>query len=158
MSAEAAPISPARFAKALEDLPVSALHGKASELRNSIAHLQDSNTQMEDYLRENEADRDIYEAIMENRVVIERMEHRIELIKKEVTEVRCLPWEPAERKTAADAQVPTVNGSGNEAGASVTNGAPSDSTASRVRPESGTGAGDRDRNAAPADEEEGVFL
>ena len=46
MSADALPISPTAFAAALEDLPLSALHLKVLELRNSIAHLDYSNEQL----------------------------------------------------------------------------------------------------------------
>ncbi|KAK4250803.1 hypothetical protein C7999DRAFT_11448 [Corynascus novoguineensis] len=46
MSAESLPITPARFAAALKDLPLSSLHLKVLELRNSIAHLDYSNEQL----------------------------------------------------------------------------------------------------------------
>lgn len=46
MSHEALPIDAPGFARALEGLPVDALHGKAAELQNSIAHLKYSNEQM----------------------------------------------------------------------------------------------------------------
>lgn len=46
MSSEALPISPTRFAAALTDLPLSALHLKVLELRNSITHLDYSNEQL----------------------------------------------------------------------------------------------------------------
>jgi hypothetical protein len=46
MSSDALPITPSRFATALTDLPVSALHLKVLELRNSIAHLDYSNEQL----------------------------------------------------------------------------------------------------------------
>ncbi|KAK3900305.1 hypothetical protein C8A05DRAFT_45833 [Staphylotrichum tortipilum] len=46
MSADALPISPTAFALALPDLPLSALHLKVLELRNSIAHLDYSNEQL----------------------------------------------------------------------------------------------------------------
>jgi hypothetical protein len=46
MSSEALPISPTRFAAALTDLPLSTLHLKVLELRNSIAHLDYSNEQL----------------------------------------------------------------------------------------------------------------
>ncbi|KAF2447937.1 hypothetical protein P171DRAFT_339249, partial [Karstenula rhodostoma CBS 690.94] len=82
MSAEALPITSARFAQALESLSVSSLHAKAAELRNSIAHLEKSNAELEEYVRQ-EQDKELYEAILENREVIKRMGERIELIKKE---------------------------------------------------------------------------
>ncbi|KAL2146664.1 hypothetical protein VTI28DRAFT_2814 [Corynascus sepedonium] len=46
MSADSLPITPARFAAALKDLPLSSLHLKVLELRNSIAHLDYSNEQL----------------------------------------------------------------------------------------------------------------
>lgn len=49
MSADALPISPAAFAEALKDLPMSTLHLKAAELRNSIAHLDYSNEQLKPF-------------------------------------------------------------------------------------------------------------
>ncbi|KAK4242381.1 hypothetical protein C8A03DRAFT_40349 [Achaetomium macrosporum] len=49
MSAESLPITPARFAAALKDLPLSSLHLKLLELRNSIAHLDYSNEQLRPY-------------------------------------------------------------------------------------------------------------
>lgn len=123
MSADAAPISPARFAEALKDLPIGSLHEKAAELRNSIGHLKSSNEQIRDYLLaqppDAPADADCVEAIQENVQVIKRMEERVELVKAEVQE-RGLPWpneddaqdieldqlEPGETRAAA----PLVNG------------------------------------------------
>jgi hypothetical protein len=49
MSADSVPITPARFAAALKDLPLSSLHLKLLELRNSIAHLDYSNEQLRPY-------------------------------------------------------------------------------------------------------------
>lgn len=46
MSHEALPIDIPAFARALEDLPVDALHTKAEELLNSIEHLKYSNNEM----------------------------------------------------------------------------------------------------------------
>jgi len=96
MSAEAQPISPARFALAIQDLPVENLYSKAREISNSIAHLERSNKQLQEYsdsirgdstipdgTRE-EGDRECLEAIKENEVVIERQKERIELLKREV--------------------------------------------------------------------------
>jgi len=91
MSSEATPISPVRFAEALRDLPISTLHLKALELRNSIAHLDYSNEQLKPFadgtdpsLPSPTPDPDCVEAIKENEVVIARMQERIELLKKEV--------------------------------------------------------------------------
>ncbi|KAF1970319.1 hypothetical protein BU23DRAFT_214328 [Bimuria novae-zelandiae CBS 107.79] len=148
MSSESLPISPERFAKALESLSVSSLHAKAAELRNSITHLEKSNAELEEYVRQ-EQDKDLYEAILENRDVIRRMEERIELVKKEVTEIRCLPWEPESAKASEIGERPAGNGEG-----STTNGLIGGSNGAN-------GAQTQERtNGAPAaaDEEEGVFL
>jgi hypothetical protein len=99
MSATALPITSSRFAAALRELPISSLHAKVSELQNSIAHLEQSNEELEKFVRE-EGDKECYEALMENREVVERNLERIELIKKEVVELRGLPWEADEVKTA----------------------------------------------------------
>lgn len=93
MSAESTPITAARFAAALNDLPISSLYAKHAELTNSIVHLESSNKQLEDFAREND-DRDCYEALLENRQVMKNFNERMELIKKEVEEVRGLPWRP----------------------------------------------------------------
>ncbi|KAF2272583.1 uncharacterized protein EI97DRAFT_354501, partial [Westerdykella ornata] len=82
MSAESRPITAARFAAALTELPISSLHAKIAELKNSISHLEKSNAELEEYVRQ-ESDRDCYEALVENKEVIRRMEERIELVKKE---------------------------------------------------------------------------
>ena len=88
MSNETAPISPARFALALKDLPLSTLHLKAAELRNSIAHLDYSNEQLKPFADgvegDNSPDQDCVDAIKENEVVIARMLERIQLLREEV--------------------------------------------------------------------------
>ena len=82
MSSNAIPISPARFAAALTDLPLSSLYAKAAELDNSISHLQKSNTQLLPFAQD--GDSDCRQALEENQEVIERMEDRIHLLKLEV--------------------------------------------------------------------------
>ncbi|OCK97430.1 uncharacterized protein K441DRAFT_427601, partial [Cenococcum geophilum 1.58] len=98
MSATATPIPPARFAAALRDLPLSSLHAKAAELRNSIAHLLSSNEELKPFAEA--GDKDCAEAIMENEEVIRRMEERISLLRIEV-EGRGMKWaeEGEERET-----------------------------------------------------------
>jgi len=97
MSSDALPISPTRFASALKDLPISTLHLKAMELRNSIAHLDYSNEQLRPFADGTEAstngvpDPDCVDAIRENEVVIRRQMERIELLKREV-ESRGASW------------------------------------------------------------------
>ncbi|KAL8681099.1 MAG: hypothetical protein Q9186_002751 [Xanthomendoza sp. 1 TL-2023] len=89
MSANAMPISNDRFAEALVDLPIGNLHAKAAELRNSIAHLVRSNEQLQPFAED--GDRDCADAIEENGDVMDKMEARIALLKREV-EGRGLPW------------------------------------------------------------------
>jgi hypothetical protein len=89
MSSLASPISAARFASALADLPVSSLFAKAAELRNSIAHLEISNIQLQRL--SDEGDEDYENAISENVEVIDRMKERIELVKNE-TVGRGIQW------------------------------------------------------------------
>lgn len=140
MSAEAAPITLTRFASALSELPIDAIYGKYSELRNNITHMESSNTQLEDFAREND-DRDCYEALLENRQVIKRFQERIEALKKEVVEVRGLPWRPQDEETVVKVQE---------------NGAPA------VAATNGTAATQQEsRNGTDAqggEEEDGVFL
>ena len=89
MSATATPIPPGRFAAALRDLPLSSLHAKAAELRNSIAHLLSSNEELKPFAEA--GDKDCAEAIKENEEVIQRMEERILLLRIEV-EGRGMKW------------------------------------------------------------------
>ena len=93
MSSEAAPIDPARFALALETLPLDSLHAKAAELRNSITHLKSSNEQMLPFA--DEGDDDCREAMFENLAVIGRMNERISLLRAEV-EKRGMRWSEGE--------------------------------------------------------------
>jgi hypothetical protein len=116
-SSDALPITPSRFATALPDLPVSALHLKVLELRNSIAHLDYSNEQLRPFAEgtatttttttssqpqqessspsteeaAQTGDADCADAIRENEQVIGRMQERIRLVRAEV-ERRGLSW------------------------------------------------------------------
>ena len=112
MSSASHPISPARFAAALESLSVSSLYLKVAELQNSIAHLRASNAELDEYVRR-ENDKDCYEALVENKDVIRNMEERIQLIKKEVTEVRSLPWQPEDGSKAVEPGERTTQGANN---------------------------------------------
>jgi hypothetical protein len=89
MSSGARPISPTQFREAIQDLPISNLHAKAAELRNSIQHLKSSNAQLQEFA--DAGDRDCKEAIKENEDVVDRMETRILLLKVEV-EGRGMLW------------------------------------------------------------------
>ncbi|KAF2484290.1 hypothetical protein BDY17DRAFT_323158 [Neohortaea acidophila] len=108
------PISPTRFASALESLPLDALHAKAAEIQNSIAHLKHSNDQMLPFAEE--GDQECKEAMFENLTVIGRMNERVRLLKEEV-ERRGYLWG---EEVGGDEKV--VNGLAT-AGAAV-NGAP----------------------------------
>ncbi|PQE25704.1 secondary alcohol dehydrogenase protein [Rutstroemia sp. NJR-2017a BBW] len=124
MSSEALPISPARFASALKDLPMSTLHLKAAEIRNSIAHLDYSNEEMKPFAEgrapecvNGEKDQDCVDAIKENELVIERMVERLNMLKAEVEE-RGGVWgefdKPAEGEVEGEALVNgAVNGESN---------------------------------------------
>ncbi|KAI3318396.1 hypothetical protein HD806DRAFT_512165 [Xylariaceae sp. AK1471] len=105
MSSETQPISSARFAEALKELPSSSLALKVLELRNSIAHLDYSNQELKPFAegtmptldeqsnanQPGEPDKDCQDAIAENEAVIARMQERIQLVRTEV-ESRGLSW------------------------------------------------------------------
>lgn len=97
MTHEAQPIDRRAFAEALEALPLDALHSKAAELRNSIAHLKSSNEQMLPFA--DEGDQDCKDAMFENLVVIGRQNERIGLLRAEV-EKRGMRWADAEVEDA----------------------------------------------------------
>ncbi|KAF4632419.1 hypothetical protein G7Y89_g5707 [Cudoniella acicularis] len=124
MSSETTPISPARFAEALKDLPLSTLHLKATEIRNSIAHLDYSNEQLKPFADGTEGstngvpDQDCQDAIRENEVVIARMQERIQLLRQEV-ENRGSSWmefrtpeELAQESAQEEGAEGLVNGTG----------------------------------------------
>ncbi|KAI9880329.1 MAG: hypothetical protein M1830_003940 [Pleopsidium flavum] len=120
MSSTAVPISPERFAIAIADLPLASLHLKASELRNSIRHLQYSNWELRRFAEE--GDQDCLDAIRENREVIRRVYERILLLRREV-ERRGFMWGDSEvdEKEEMDGDVERANGEGAQVngGASV---------------------------------------
>ena len=99
MSSSATPIPPQRFAEAIKELPLSNLHLKATEIRNSIAHLMSSNQQLQSFA--DEGDPDCAAAIQENRSVVQRMEERISLLKGEV-EGRGFKWVDDETKPGSE--------------------------------------------------------
>jgi hypothetical protein len=133
MSSESLPINPARFAEAIKDLPLSSLHLKVLEIRNSIAHLDYSNEQLRPFAEgrepvlgssslsapggQTQPDQDCIDAIKENEAVIERMQGRIGLIRSEV-ESRGASWTEFQSKEEAEAQhgaqPPTTNGDAGE--------------------------------------------
>ncbi|SMR43086.1 unnamed protein product [Zymoseptoria tritici ST99CH_3D1] len=76
------PIPADLFALALHDLPLDSVHAKSAELRNSLAHLLESNIQLRPFAAAGDAD--CVEAIAENEVVMKRFEERIALCRAEV--------------------------------------------------------------------------
>lgn len=104
MSADAAPITARDFAAAIEELPLSTLHLKAAELRNSLTHLEYSNAQLEPFARPpgdstDTPDQVCLEAIEENIVVMARYKERLELLKQEAQK-RGVDWEELEKMFA----------------------------------------------------------
>ncbi|KAL9041915.1 MAG: hypothetical protein Q9214_003945 [Letrouitia sp. 1 TL-2023] len=93
MSAASAPITLHRFAEAIADLPLGNLYAKATELRNSITHLESSNEELRQYAAK--GDRDCADAVRENQKVIQSMGQRIEYLRREV-ETRGFRWEEDE--------------------------------------------------------------
>jgi hypothetical protein len=110
MSHESLPITAARFADAIADLPLSSLHLTAASLRNSLAHLEYSNAQLEAYARPADpaaaADQDCLDAIEENKGVMRDMNQRLELLRVEA-EKRGLGWGEL---LGRDVDVPAGNG------------------------------------------------
>ncbi|KAI9764010.1 MAG: hypothetical protein M1840_008958 [Geoglossum simile] len=113
-----APITASAFAQALPLLPLSALHSKVAELRNSISHLISSNNELKPFAEA--GDQECIDAIEENREVIGRMEERLELVKAEV-ERRGLRWEEEWGVEEANTQE-VGEGSGEEAERAQLNG------------------------------------
>ena len=99
------PITTSAFATALTALPLSSLHAKAAELRNSLHHLRSSNVQLRSFLaeqgsrrgdwggdgdgsggigNEDEEDTAVYtDAIVENESLMARLVVRIGLLRRE---------------------------------------------------------------------------
>lgn len=111
-----APITPARFAAALKDLPLASLHLKVLELRNALLHLAHSNAQLRPFADGTETtldlapgtpDPDCADAIRENDAVMARMRARIELVKAEVV-ARGVSWREFEDAGTDEADEPGV--------------------------------------------------
>ncbi|KAK4547432.1 hypothetical protein LTR36_001088 [Oleoguttula mirabilis] len=126
------PIDPARFALALEALPLDALHSKTAEIRNSIEHLRHSNAQMLPFA--DAGDPDCKDAMFENLSVIGRMNARVAMIRAEV-EKRGQRWSEGEVEDKREGAVEmmtdmtTTNGehelvNGTVGASATTNGAP----------------------------------
>ncbi|KAK3116498.1 hypothetical protein LTR53_003102 [Teratosphaeriaceae sp. CCFEE 6253] len=117
------PIDPSRFATALEALPLDALHSKAAEIRNSIAHLRHSNEQMMPFA--DDGDADCREAMFENLQVVGRMNTRLGLLKAEV-EGRGMMWvrheDDLRDKVEGNGEGSDANGSSGSHGVNGVNG------------------------------------
>lgn len=151
MSSTANPISPARFASALGSLPLSSLHEKAAEIRTSVAHLHYSNVQLKPLA--DQGDVDCADAIAENEVVVERMNMRLEMLKREV-EGRGMMWVdedwtgPSGMKLNGD---PAVNHRGTTNGRAATNG--NDQHPAGLANEQDRGQDEESRSALLTDQE-----
>lgn len=120
MSADTTPISPSRFAGALKDLSIGMLHLKVLEIRNSIAHLQYSNDQLQPFAEGSstasdaeapgEPDQDCIDAICENEQVIDRMAERLVIIRAEV-EDRGVSWTEFQIKDESEGKADKVGAS-----------------------------------------------
>ncbi|KAF2234837.1 hypothetical protein EV356DRAFT_514733 [Viridothelium virens] len=136
MATNSTPISAARFALAIHDLPLSSLHAKAAEIRNSLTHLRSSNEQLQPFA--NDGDTDCADAIRENEVVMRRMEERIELLRAEV-EGRGMRWaegeveDRAEAEKMRDAEGRLVNGTESHGGADAMEGVEGNAVNGEVR-------------------------
>ena len=96
MSAESRAITAEQFTLAIQDLPIENIYSKANEIGNSIAHLERSNQQLQEYSdsirtdtslpeeARQEGDKDCLEAIEENNAVIIRQRERVDLLRQEV--------------------------------------------------------------------------
>ena len=123
MSHETRPISSAQFSLAIQDLPLENLYAKAKEIENSIAHLERSNRQLQEYsdsikrdetlggeLKEEVGDKECLEAIRENDIVVKRQKERVGLLRAEV-ERRGGGWHGGGGENGHDSEVRT-NGDG----------------------------------------------
>ena len=132
MSSENLSINPAVFAEAIQELPLSAVYGKVAELRNSIAHLHRSNTELLLFIadlprseNDDEEKKELEGYIAENEGVIASMNERLSLLKTEL-ENRAQPWIETEQVrnvslndedtlAEAGANAPTTNGTSGDA-------------------------------------------
>lgn len=103
------------FADAIKELPLSALFAKASEIRNSIAHLHRSNDEMKAFVAESceseEDKREIEGYVSENEGVLARFTERIALLKAEV-ERRGQQW--IEVSNGTDSNKDNADGQGEQ--------------------------------------------
>ncbi|GIJ84104.1 hypothetical protein Asppvi_002940 [Aspergillus pseudoviridinutans] len=152
MPEESRPITLEAFAEAIKELPLSAVYAKVSEIRNSIAHLRRSNSELRAFIDEScesESDkRELEGYIAENEGVIANMNERIGLLKTEI-EHRGELW--IEEKVVAETKM-----DGDEASASLSSH-PVNGTVEDERPRAHLDA-TRSPEDTQANEEEGVYL
>ncbi|RHZ66177.1 hypothetical protein CDV55_106964 [Aspergillus turcosus] len=152
MPEESQPITLEAFAEAIKELPLSAVYAKVSEIRNSIAHLRRSNSELRAFIDEScesESDkRELEGYIAENEGVITTMNERLGLLKTEI-ENRGELW--IEEEGAADTKV-----DGDQASASLSS-QPVNGTVRDERPRAHLDATGRPEDAQ-TNEEEGVYL
>ena len=116
MANPASPISLNRFACAIHDLPVSKLYDTVAELQNSQAHLVRSNREMQQFAVL--GDEDCRDAIDENIEVLQRTQHKLDLLKEEI-QSRGLLWknndetQPAAGQKSSTEARHQVNGTSN---------------------------------------------
>lgn len=160
MSGESLPITAAVFADAIKELPLSAIHAKVSEIRNSISHLRRSNDELRSFITtscESDDDkRELESYIVENEAVITSMEERTMLLKTEV-ENRGQLWIEVENSTNAGTDggqgpPPTVNGAADRAISGAAGANTHDDTTAR-----GTSANGSSGNTNEGDGD-GVYL
>ncbi|KAJ5112184.1 hypothetical protein N7532_000229 [Penicillium argentinense] len=127
MTTQSTTIDSAAFAEAVQDLPLSSLFNKVSELRNSIAHLHRSNSEIREFADASKSEdekKELEGYIVENEGVIRSMEERVGLLRVEV-ERRGQEW-VEERKADEERGASDTNGDGGaqaRAGAGAGSGA-----------------------------------
>ncbi|EAW07914.1 uncharacterized protein ACLA_026310 [Aspergillus clavatus NRRL 1] len=154
MSDEPRPITLEAFAEAIKELPLSAVYAKVLEIRNSIAHLHRSNSELTEFINEScesESDkRELEGYIAENEGVITNMTERLGLLKSEI-ERRGEPW-IEELLNGADTKTDGDQSSATPASQPVVNGM---AEGDRNTEQQDTSRGPQDTQA---DNEEGVYL
>ena len=150
MSSTSIPISADRFAEAIKELPLGNLYSKGAEIRNSLAHLKSSNRELQSFAAD--GDSDCKDAIEENAVVIQSMERRLQLLKREV-EHRGFKWGEDEGGTTS----PELNGNGVGRNGSEMESSPPPNTERATTSVDGHSGGDeRTRRVRERIEEQGV--
>ncbi|KAK7959696.1 uncharacterized protein PG986_004550 [Apiospora aurea] len=122
MSAQARPPTAAEFASALTELPASSLALKVLEMRNQIAHLDYSNSEMKPFADGADGadpDQICIDGIRENEEIIGKVQQRIELVRHEV-ERRGLSWPEFDGKDVATAPTSLEEGQHDDGRANAT--------------------------------------